>query len=213
MLGEHAELRDLSAQQSAAPCAIGGEKAWQVPPVFPSFLLNRISVQAFNSAYNWAAARKPGELIAGYNRNFFPLHALLGWNRTYGRKGFAQFQCVLPLDGTGSGLRGLLQVISAAGQGSFLAVFNRLGPQNSPFSFLMDGYTLALVYPVNPRGLQLLEELDRITFAHGGRLYLAKDSRMGADALLQPTPRRRGSPECGRLPAEKRIWRCATACR
>ncbi|WP_027259238.1 FAD-binding oxidoreductase [Leisingera aquimarina] len=192
MLGEHADSRDLSAQQAATPYAIASAKTRQVPPVFPSFLLNRFSVRAFNSAYYWAGARKAGLLITDWNRYFFPLDALLGWNRIYGRKGFAQFQCVLPLDSARSGLRRLLQAISAAGQGSFLAVLKRLGPQDSPFSFPMEGYTLALDFPVNRRSLALMEELDRITIAHGGRFYLAKDSRMHADTLRAADPRAAG---------------------
>ncbi|WP_323777609.1 hypothetical protein [Leisingera sp.] len=46
MLGKHAELREQSAQQTAAPYAIDGVKARQVPPLFPSVLLNRLSARA-----------------------------------------------------------------------------------------------------------------------------------------------------------------------
>lgn len=157
--------------------------------MFPSFALNRYSVRAFNAAYYWAGARKAGRQITGYDSFFFPLDALLGWNRIYGRKGFAQFQCVLPLDSARAGLRALLEAISAAGQGSFLAVLKRLGAQNSAFSFPMEGYTLALDFPVNRRSLQLMQDLDRITIAHGGRFYLAKDSRMSRDTLRAADPR------------------------
>jgi FAD/FMN-containing dehydrogenase len=189
MLGEHAGLQELSYEQVARPYAVPGAGKRAVPPVFPSFALNRFTVRAFNAAYYWAGARKAGRQITDYDSYFFPLDALLGWNRIYGRKGFAQFQCVLPLNSARPGLRALLQAISAAGQGSFLAVLKRLGPQDSPFSFPLEGYTLALDFPVNRRSLPLMQELDRITIAHGGRFYLAKDSRMSRDTLRAADPR------------------------
>ncbi|UWQ42866.1 FAD-binding oxidoreductase [Leisingera aquaemixtae] len=189
MLGEHAGLQDLSYDQAARPFAIPRVGSRTVPPVFPSFALNRFSVRAFNAAYFWTGARKAGRQITDFDSYFFPLDALLGWNRIYGRKGFAQFQCVLPLDSARPGLCALLQAISAAGQGSFLAVLKRLGAQDSPFSFPMEGYTLALDFPVNRCSLQLMQDLDRITIAHGGRFYLAKDSRMSRDTLHAADPR------------------------
>ena len=80
-------------------------------------------------------------------------------------------------------MQALLEAISAAGQGSFLSVLKRFGPQDSRFSFPMEGYTLALDFPVNRRSLDLMDKLDQITLAHGGRFYLAKDARLKADTL------------------------------
>ena len=114
---------------------------------------------------------------------FYPLDAILDWNRIYGRNRFAQFQCVMPLDTSEAGLSALLKAISNQGAGSFLAVLKRFGKQDSAFSFPMEGYTLALDFPINPKTLRLLNELDRITVDHGGRFYLAKDSRMSAETF------------------------------
>jgi len=100
-----------------------------------------------------------------------------------------QFQCALPLESSPEGLRALLEATSEAGAGSFLAVLKRFGEQESPFSFPMLGYTLALDFPVNAKTLALMEELDRITLDYGGRFYLAKDSRMSAETLHRSDPR------------------------
>ena len=98
----------------------------------------------------------------------------------YGRKGFVQFQCVLPDDRAQAGLTALLSRISEAGQGSFLAVLKKLGAGGKGVSFPMPGYTLALDFPASAKALDLITQLDQITLDHGGRFYLAKDARLSA---------------------------------
>ena len=120
---------------------------------------------------------------------FYPLDAILDWNRIYGRRGFAQYQVVIPLDRAREGLTALLGAISDAGQGSFLAVLKRLGPGSGRHSFPMEGYTLALDFPVSDAALTLLTRLDQITLDHGGRYYLAKDARVSRDVLHKADPR------------------------
>ena len=77
----------------------------------------------------------------------------------------------------------MLKAISSAGFGSFLAVLKRFGEQSSKFSFPMEGYTLALDFPVNQKTLRLLDELDKIVIHNKGRIYLAKDSRMSRETF------------------------------
>ncbi|MEL7460362.1 MAG: FAD-binding oxidoreductase [Pseudomonadota bacterium] len=180
MLGEHADLGDLPGDRRQVPLTTPPKSKRKVPFDLPAFALNSLSVRAFNRLYYWAGARKTGAQIVDWDSYFYPLDAILEWNRIYGRKGFAQFQCVIPLARSEAGLSALLEAISKEGAGSFLAVLKRFGPQESAFSFPMEGYTLALDFPVNAKTLRLLSELDRITLDHGGRFYLAKDSRMSA---------------------------------
>lgn len=183
MLGEHAVREDLIGRARSVPFKTPKKSKRTVPFDFPGFALNRFSVRAFNALYYWAGKRKKGTQLVDWDTYFYPLDAILEWNRIYGRNGFAQFQCVLPLDTSEAGLSQLLKAISKAGAGSFLAVLKRFGAQDSAFSFPMEGYTLALDFPINAKTLRLLSELDRITLAHGGRFYLAKDSRMSAETF------------------------------
>lgn len=188
MLGEHAGLHELDARQRRNPLALprGREKA--VPFDFPGFALNRLSVSAFNALYY--RAQRPGIRLVPLAPYFYPLDAIHDWNRIYGRAGFAQHQCALPLASARYALIALLSETAKAGQGSFLAVLKRFGPGNpGPLSFPFEGYTLALDFPVNPTSLALMERMDRIVTDHGGRLYLAKDSRSDA-ALLTSGYRR-----------------------
>ncbi len=189
MLGEHAPVAELGDRQRVAPLAYAQKRKKTVPLDFPGWSLNRYSVQAFNKLYYWKGRRTPRETLVDWDSYFYPLDAILGWNKIYGRRGFAQFQCAIPLDQSRAGMRALIEAISAAGAGSFLSVLKRFGAQQSPFSFPMEGYTLSLDFPVNAQTLALMEQLDKVTLDHGGRFYLAKDSRMSRDTFAKSEPR------------------------
>jgi hypothetical protein len=184
MLGEHAAAWELPERLRAAPFRSPRRKMIPVPFEAPAGLLNRITVKAFNAAYYHSHAGDRGTRLVDWDSYFYPLDALADWNRIYGGRGLLQFQCVVPLAAAREGLAELLRAISASGQGSFLAVLKRLGAGRSgAFSFPMEGYTLALDFPVSPRSLELMEQLDRIVIDCGGRFYLAKDCRMDARTL------------------------------
>ena len=101
------------------------------------------------------------------------------WNRLYGKSGFLQYQFVIPLAAGRAGLRAILECIAHSGRGSFLAVLKTFGKQNQNYlSFPIEGYTLALDFKVDENVFPLLNRLDAMVLALGGRLYLAKDARM-----------------------------------
>ncbi|MEM1340721.1 MAG: FAD-binding oxidoreductase [Pseudomonadota bacterium] len=189
MLGEHASAAELPKGRRRHPLQIPAKTKRRFPVDLPGFALNRLTVGAFNALYYRKGCRNSGDSFVDWDTYFYPLDAILGWNRIYGRKGFTQFQCALPLDSSEAGLRAILKATGLAGAGSFLAVLKRFGPQQSRFSFPMAGYTLALDFPMNARTLRLLQRLDEITLEHGGRFYLAKDARMQADTLRRSDPR------------------------
>ncbi|MFZ4382669.1 MAG: FAD-binding protein, partial [Sandarakinorhabdus sp.] len=176
ILGEHALPDEIPAARRSAPLARPDRAARRVPIDFPTAALSRPSVQIFNKLYY--ARQVDGMAIVDIDPYFYPLDALLEWNRIYGAPGFVQYQCVLPLGASEAGMTLLLRAIAAAGQASFLAVLKRFGKGSfGLLSFPMAGYTLALDFPANAANFALLERLDAITRDHGGRIYLAKDAR------------------------------------
>ena len=186
-LGEHATAEQVLAAERAAPLRLAARKPKPVPFDFPQMALNRLSVRAFNTLYY--RRQREGAATVGLDGYFYPLDSLLAWNRIYGRRGFVQYQCVLPLESSRAGLTELLDAAAREGNASFLAVLKLMGPESfGLLSFPMRGYTLALDFPVQPPTLRLLDRFDAIVAAHGGRIYLAKDARMGAAALERGYP-------------------------
>lgn len=182
-LGEHALLAELPPAYRDRPFEVANSQRFSFPFNLPTGALNGFSIRAFNAVYYWNGRRKIGQQLVDWDSFFYPLDTILGWNRIYGRNGFTQFQCVIPLDRSTEGLRALLEVVSKAGSGSFLAVLKRFGAQDSRFSFPMEGYTLAMDFPINRRTLDLMSELERTAIQHGGRFYLAKDSYLSPHTL------------------------------
>ncbi len=188
MLGEHARTEDLPA--FARPFKVRKKTPLSVPVDFPGFVLNPLTVKAFNELYYWRQSSKKGESVAPYGPFFHPLDNVLNWNRIYGKNGFAQYQFVLPVEAGKEGMAEVLRRISAQGTGSFLAVLKLFGDENANLlSFPRKGYTLALDFPVRPGLFEFLDELDRIVLDHGGRLYLAKDVRMSSGTFRIGYPR------------------------
>lgn len=169
------------------------DRTWKsVPLDAPGFALNRFTIAAFNAVYHRVNSAKAGWSRQHYRPFFYPLDAVLHWNRLYGRRGMLQYQCAIPRDNERDATRALLDVIVASGQGSFLAVLKTFGELTSPglLSFPRPGATLALDFPNRGRAtLELMARLDAIVKEAGGALYPAKDGRMTGELFRQSFPR------------------------
>ncbi|MDQ6686646.1 MAG: FAD-binding oxidoreductase [Actinomycetota bacterium] len=196
-LGRSVLTRGWSARRDQLPERLGRHpldfhprQRLVAPPVFPSGLLNKVSVGAFNRAWYVKAPKERRGEIQDIATFFHPLDGVGRWNRIYGPRGFVQFQMAVPL-GAERALEQCLELVGSAGQGSFLAVVKRFG-EASPghLSFPMPGWTLALDLPVASAGLVgLLNRLDNVVLSAGGREYLAKDSRLPGALLPAMYPR------------------------
>ena len=178
LLGEHAKINEISEKKKFKPYDIPIKKNKKIFFNLPSWILNKWSNKIFNNLYFHYNKIKNRENLVDWDSFFYPLDSILDWNKIYGKKGFAQFQCVIPYDQSRAGLKELLTKIDDSGLGSFLAVIKRFGDQDGKISFPMKGYTLALDFKINEKTLNLMDELDNITIKYNGRFYLAKDSRM-----------------------------------
>jgi len=169
---------------------IGARRRPRMPLDAPGFALNPLTVAAFNRAYIGRVPAAGRERLLAVDRFFHPLDAIGDWNRVYGRRGFRQFQCVLPEASARDGLRRLLETIATARAASFLAVIKTLGGEGrGHLSFPMRGVTLALDFPRRAAVDDLLGRLERITRDGGGRVYLAKDACLSAQGFAAMYPR------------------------
>jgi len=189
MLGRHARAAELPPRRRRAPFDTPRRLPLRVPFDLPGFVLNAANLRLFNALYYEMGRRKAGVSLIDWDRYFYPLDSIADWNRIYGRAGFYQFQCALPLETARAALSQMLHDISGAGTGSFLSVLKRFGQGEGRYSFPFEGYTLALDFPAGDRSQALIERLDRITLDHGGRFYLAKDARLSAETFLAGDPR------------------------
>lgn len=188
ILGEHAKVSELPESKKQDPLKLPKKKQITFPFNLPSWVLNAFTIKLFNWAYYGKNFKKEINNVVSYEPFFYPLDAILHWNRGYGKKGFVQYQFVLPLEAK-QGLIDILNRISDKGMGSFLAVLKVFGKQDSLISFPAEGYTLALDFPVRTGLFEFLDELDQVVLKYGGRLYMSKDARMKPEVLQAGYPR------------------------
>jgi len=183
--GNHA-----TAEQAAGGgrAAYAPGRALSVPPGLPGGLLNAASVRAFNELYYRRAPRAERGRLEPLDAFFHPLDGVRDWNRLYGPRGLLQYQCVVPF-GADSVLRSILERLSGERRPAFLAVLKRFGPGHGMLSFPAPGWTLAVDLPAgDPTLVAVLDDFDREVAEAGGRIYLAKDSRVRPERLAAMYP-------------------------
>jgi FAD/FMN-containing dehydrogenase len=162
-----------------------------VPFTFPNWILGRWSVQAFNFLYYWRHFRRRQQGITHPEVFFYPLDSILNWNRIYGRRGFTQYQCVLPNAGGSQAIRRFLELLTSLGGASFLSVIKDCGREGKGLlSFPMAGVSIALDLPIVPqRSQHLVDQLNELVVKEGGRVYLAKDALTRPEHFRAMEPR------------------------
>ncbi|GLF97687.1 FAD-binding oxidoreductase [Streptomyces yaizuensis] len=188
--GDHAPLDALDARARRAPLAFRPGRLPAPPPYVPRGLLTRTTVGLFNEAWYRGAPRSRTGRLQSLTSFFHPLDAVPHWNRIYGRDGFVQYQFVVA-HGQEETLRRIVGRIAERRCPSFLAVLKRFGEGDPGWlSFPLPGWTLALDLPAGLSDLgPFLDELDEEVAAAGGRVYLAKDSRLRPEMVTAMYPR------------------------
>jgi decaprenylphospho-beta-D-ribofuranose 2-oxidase len=188
--GDHATVDQLDDRSVADPLSFDPHQLVNVPPLVPTpGLVNRFTAGVFNEFWYRSTPRHRVDEIQSIAAYFHPLDAVGSWNRLYGRKGFVQYQFMVPF-GEESALRAVVERIASSGASTSLNVLKRFGAANpAPLSFPRAGWTLTLDLPASWRPMRdLMHELDRLVLDAGGRHYLSKD------ALTTPESIRRGYP-------------------
>lgn len=188
----------LMTGEHAAPDQVPGGRAtldWRpkraksFPVDLPGWALNPFTIRLGNSIYHWLQGRR-GRFVCPVEPFFYPLDAIHGWNRMYGKRGFLQYQFVAPPETARATVRTVVQSLADGGYGSFLGVLKKFGSQGEGMlSFPMPGLTLALDLPMRAGIEAVLDRMDDIVADAGGRVYLAKDARLSIAAFERMYPR------------------------
>jgi FAD/FMN-containing dehydrogenase len=115
---------------------------------------------------------------------------VLHWNRAYGRRGFTQYQCVIPRAAGAPAVREFLRLLVKLGTASPLCVIKDCGPQGEGLlSFPMEGTSIAVDMAVTPFIQRTVDQLNELVIAAGGRVYLTKDRFTRAAQFRAMEPR------------------------
>jgi decaprenylphospho-beta-D-ribofuranose 2-oxidase len=182
------ELRAMNPKQATDPLAYSPPTLADIPSVVPN-VFNKLTIKAFNELWyrKTPKLQHHTETLTGF---FHPLDMVGWWNRLYGRNGFIQYQFVVP-DNAIDTLRTIVEKVAAHGHASFVNVLKRFGPGSGGYlSFPTSGWTLTVDVPSGVDGLDtLLNELDEMILAVGGRHYLAKDAQLTPAVIRSGYPR------------------------
>lgn len=180
MRGNHNQSRALASKPVKKRLSLA------LPFNFPPFVLNGLTVKTFNELFYHVQLSESVHKVVPYDPFFYPLDSIHDWYRMYGKRGFLQYQFVVPFENSHAAMKEILARIRRSGEGSFLTVLKKFGDVQSPgmLSFPRPGLTLALDFAFGgQKTLKLLEELDRIVLQSGGAVYPAKDARMSAESF------------------------------
>ena len=186
-VGDHATLADLPPQLASRPLKVSGRPKITVPFDLPEFTLNPLSIRLVNAMIQRIQASATP--LGHYEEFFYPLDKIAQWNRGYGRRGFTQYQFVIPFENGLAQMRKILTAILSSGELPFLNVLKRLGKESGGvLSFPREGYTFAIDFPIREKTPDLLRRLDAMVIDAGGRIYLGKDSYTDAPTFRTMYP-------------------------
>lgn len=176
------------------------EEAHRLPPAegpqltfpveLPNWALNPLTAALFNTLYYWKHLPQRMEVLVAPEQFFYPLDAILEWNRAYGSRGFTQYQCVIPRAAGAPAVREFMVLLTKLGGASPLCVIKDCGPEGKGvLSFPLEGTSIAIDMAVSPDIQRIVDRLNEFVIATGGRIYLTKDQFTTAEHFAAMEPR------------------------
>jgi FAD/FMN-containing dehydrogenase len=108
----------------------------------------------------------------------------------YGRRGFTQYQCVIPRAAGRHAVREFLELLVQKGGASFLCVIKDCGEEGiGLLSFPKSGTSIALDIAIRHDTQALVDALNERLIEMGGRIYLAKDTFTRPEHFRRMEPR------------------------
>ncbi|AZA10459.1 FAD-binding oxidoreductase [Corynebacterium gerontici] len=182
-----AQLEELNPKLAKDPLKFNAPQLVTVPDIFPSFTMNKLSMIAIGELW-WLKSGTYRNQVQNLTQFYQPLDLIGEWNRGYGKRGFLQYQFVVPREAV-EPFKDIVRDIQRSGHYSALNVFKLFGEGNkAPLSYPMPGWNVCVDFPIKPGLGDFLDDLDKRVMEFGGRLYLAKESRTSAENFHKMYP-------------------------
>lgn len=188
-LGDHASRSDLPRRYRREPLGYSSSPGISLPGLCHRMQIGARMAKLFNEAWYRKPSSSRRLRIVKLSSFFYPLDRIANWNIFYGRSGFVQHQFVVP-DSASHVIVDAVEIMSKHKIPAYLSVLKRFGPANKGMlSFPLAGWTLATDIPATFPELSLvLDQLDEMVAASGGRVYLAKDARLNSALVRRMYP-------------------------
>lgn len=157
-------------QRSAGPSR---QIEWDVPTMK---LFTQTTVRLLNAV---RFARQDAQDYTTHVMNFqYPVDIFKHWNRFYGRRGFQEYQFVVPPEVAASAFTEFIEASRQADLRPFFAIVKQFGTAAPAglLSFPQSGYTLMADFESRPENQAFFHAFTERVIGWGGKIYLAKDS-------------------------------------
>jgi decaprenylphospho-beta-D-ribofuranose 2-oxidase len=175
-IGNKAKIEELPSQYKHNPLKVHEKAKFSLPIFLPEFVLNKFSVKILNAVIDYTQTN--AQEFNHYEKFLFPLDSIGNWNKGYGKRGFIQYQFVIPEIGGRAHIKQILSTIANGNCMPFLNVLKKFGRGQDYLSFPFEGYTFAIDFPVTKHLPALVRQLDQMVINFGGRVYLGKDAML-----------------------------------
>lgn len=168
-------------------------------------LLGGAGARVLSRSYGALERRMPGESLLDLETAAFPIQGRELYFELFGKRGFREYQMLLPRAAWGVAVKELEGVLERSGVAVALASLKLFGGRRTLLNFQGPGICLTIDVPASRRSAGLFARLDRLVGEAGGIANLSKDGRIPAErvrtlfpefdrfaaALLAFDPRRR----------------------
>ena len=177
-LGDHAKKKDLKKANVDFALRFQDKLKLNIKFESPFLFINYYTIKIFNYFYNLSEKIFENK-FTDLNNFFYPLDKIKNWNLLYGKKGFVQYQFVLPKEKSYEGILEVIKYLNMKKTIPFLPVLKYFNSSDvGILSFPIRGFTLAMDFPHSKKLIPILNHLDKIIIKYHGKIYLTKDSRI-----------------------------------
>lgn len=145
---------------------------------FPVCLLNPFSLQLLNLTYRARQNKALSGKVLSLHEALFPAHKAQLYFKLFGRKGFHEYQVILPKDALQEYVQVVKKLVSREGLVISLASAKAFGGAQDLLRFTGKGICFALNFPRGSAADKALPMLDKALIDLGGVPNLIKDSRL-----------------------------------